>query len=227
MSLATKRGKRSGDLSEVAFERLKQAILSGELSEGARVREARLATEWKVGVTPLREAVRRMAALGYLVLKPNHAPIVRKLTPRDVLQIYQLRELLECFALRENWSQLDKDDFAALRRLVMRVERARTAAMRLKAQLALDARLHDLWSKPRSNPWLAASLEKIQMHRPNLARLLTAHPELADRAFAEHKEILTALEKADVSAALRFLGEHIRKSGRSLVLLLQESYVAP
>ena len=216
---ADKPQKRTGDLAEQAFERLREAILTGELKEGERVREARLAAEWKMGVTPIKAAVRRLAGMGYLVLRPNHAPIVRKLEVSDIEEIYELREMLECHALRKKAADIAKSDLTALRQMVNKVEATTSPASRLRAQFALDTKLHELWISGPTHPWLAASLEGLLIYRPNLIHVLKAHPALVERAFEDHKRILKALEKGNIENAVLLLSEHIKKSGLALVAL--------
>ncbi len=216
-----KQTKRTADLSEVAFQHLRQAILTGKLKEGDRVKESRLAAEWEIGVTPLREAVRRMAAIGYVILQPNHAPVVRKLSADDLREIYALRELLECFALRRVWDTIRKCDLKRLGELVAKANAATTKNRRLQAQFALDTELHQLWVAPEKNPWLASILERLLIYRPNLMKVLAAHPSFVDEAFHEHLQILEALEKRDLDLAVELLGYHIRKSGSVLAELTE------
>lgn len=223
MPPTTKAPKRTADRSEFAFQRLQQAILTGELKAGDRVRESRLAREWDMGVTPLREAVRRMAALGYLILRPNHAPVVRQLGPDDIREIYLLRELLECFALRRGWSTIRRADLRRLDALVAKADAAPTGQKRLQARLALDTELHRLWVSPQKTPWLASIMERLQAYRPNLVRVLADHLDLVEEAFDEHRRILGALKKRELARAVELLGHHIRKSGSVLADLIESA----
>jgi len=211
--------KRTACLAQIAFERLRRAILTGELKEGERVRESRLAADWNMGLTPLREAVRRMAAIGYLVLQPNRAPVVRKLSGDDIRQVYELRKLLEGFALRSNCKAIGRDDLMALRKLAAKADAATTTKGRLQIQFALDTKLHQLWTFRCGNPWLTDSLERLLIYRPNLMNLLVDHRDLVERAFEEHKQILAALEKQNIEKAVQLLGAHIQKSGTALSAL--------
>ena len=102
-----------------------------------------------------------MAAIGYLILRPNHAPVVRKLSGEDILEIYALRELLECFALRRSWETIRKADLKRLKEWVKKANTATTKKRRLQAQLALDAELHQLWISPEKSPWIASILERL------------------------------------------------------------------
>jgi DNA-binding GntR family transcriptional regulator len=219
-SVKTKSGKRSAQLAETTFKQLQQAILSGELKPGERVREQRLAREWGIGRTPLREAVRRAAELGYLILRPNEAPRVRKLSAQDILQIYSLREVLECFALRAAWPKLNGANLQRLRELAKRAESATNAKQKIELQLAFDAALHQLWIKGDGNPWLACSLDRLLIYRPNLVEILMSHRALAERAFEEHCALLAAIEGKNLKSAVWLLTNHIRKSAKVLSALL-------
>jgi len=211
--------KRAADLSEIAFQRLQQALLTGELKEEDRVREARLATKWKIGVTPLREAVRRMAALGHFILKPNHAPVVRKLSGDDIREIYAIREVLECFALRRSWEKIPKSDLDRLGKLAAKAAATTTKKRKLQAQFVLDAELHQLWVSSEKTPWLALILERFLTYRPNLMNVLASHATLVDEAFDEHLQILEALKDRDIDLAIERLGHHIQKAGSVLAKL--------
>lgn len=219
--------KRAADLSGIAFQRLRQAILTGELKEGDRVRESRLAVEWGVGVTPLREAVRRMAEIGHLILQPNHAPVVRTLTGADILEIYALREVLECFAVRRSWDAIRKADLKPLGDLVKKADAAKIRSRRIQAQLALDSRLHELWISHENGPWAASILERLLAFRPNLVHVLINHTKFAGEAFEEHRGILDALQKRDLELTVERLGCHIRKSGIVLAELTNNPLPVP
>ena len=83
-----RRNKRKADTAKQVFQRLVEAILTGELESGIALREASLAREWNVSRTPLREAVRRAAEGGLLVLRPNQPPLIRSLDARSPTGIF-------------------------------------------------------------------------------------------------------------------------------------------
>lgn len=212
--------KRTAQLAEAAFKRLQQAILSRELNQGDTVREQRLAREWNIGRTPMREAVRRAAEFGYLVLRPNQAPTVRQLSPDDIRQIYAIREMLECYALKEAKKHITDEDILKLRELADEAETATKG--RLAAQLIFDATLHETWTSRCGNNWLVEAIDRLLIYRPNLANLLATRSALAEQAFEEHKAILIALEARNFTKAIRMLGVHIKNSGIVLAHITQE-----
>jgi len=212
--------KRTAQSAEIAFQTLRKAILTGELKEGDKVREIRLARQWKIGRTPLREAIRRAAESGYLILRPNHAPIVRELSAADILQIYALRKVLECYALECAWNELRESDFESLRKLEGKVQTAKSGRSRLHAQFTFDNALHQLWVTKNGNPWLISIVERLLIFRPNYqsrdVNILAGRPDLTDAAFEDHQKILAALIQRDLPRALRALRRHISEAGTIL-----------
>jgi DNA-binding GntR family transcriptional regulator len=86
------RGERTAD---VIARRLGQAILSGSITPGTRLREETLAKRFSVSRTPIREALIALSASGLVVLEPNRGSTVLRLTADDVAEVYHLRALLE------------------------------------------------------------------------------------------------------------------------------------
>jgi DNA-binding GntR family transcriptional regulator len=86
------RGERTAD---VVARRIGQAILSGEIAPGARLREEVLARQFLVSRTPVREALILLSASGLVEVEPNRGATVLRLTAEDVAEVYHLRALLE------------------------------------------------------------------------------------------------------------------------------------
>jgi DNA-binding GntR family transcriptional regulator len=83
-----------------ATARLRSAILLAELAPGEEIREARLAREWGVSPTPLREALRSLAAEGLVVQQAQRVTRVAELPRDETIEVYALRLVLEPLALR-------------------------------------------------------------------------------------------------------------------------------
>ena len=87
-------------LSQEVAAIIKERIRSGELEQGERIVESRLAREIGLSLTPVREAVRELVGEGILTVMPNRGPSVRILEPEDAFEIYTLRAQLEGLAIR-------------------------------------------------------------------------------------------------------------------------------
>jgi GntR family carbon starvation induced transcriptional regulator len=86
--------------SEWAEERLRRAIVSGELPPGERVLVERLAHTWDVSATPLREALRVLAGEGLVVLDAQRGARVAEISIADMIEVYELRLMVEPYAFR-------------------------------------------------------------------------------------------------------------------------------
>jgi len=89
-------------------ERLRAAILDGEIAPGAQLVETTLAEQFRVSRGPLREALRQLIEEGLIVTVPYTGTYVTSLSVRDVREIYSMRINLERFAFEQAWSRRDE-----------------------------------------------------------------------------------------------------------------------
>src|SRR3954463_13681390 len=85
-------------IQEKAYNLLRNRILSGDLAPGSALSEASIARQLGNSRGPLREAVRRLTAEGFLRQAPNGGSVVVEFSRRDVAELYELREALEVYA---------------------------------------------------------------------------------------------------------------------------------
>jgi len=211
--------KRPGTTANHAFERLVQGILRGEFVGGRPLREARLAREWDISRTPLREALRRAAEAGFVVLRPNQAPIVRELAEPDIDAMYDLRALLETHALRLAW---DRIDTPLLERLAEQAAAAAPGAGKRWQQrcLAFDRALHRAWTRRCGNAWLQADLKRQHQFWGIFQNWVGREEQALRKAYAEHIEILDAMRAGEQAQAARALRRHIRTSATGVKKVL-------
>ena len=100
--------------SEVAYEALRTAIIEGEFRPGERIIEQRVAADLRLSRTPVREAVRMLAADGLVIATRHRGAIVRPLERADVLDLYELRARLESYAAELASSRAEEADLAEL-----------------------------------------------------------------------------------------------------------------
>jgi len=96
-------------LVDIAYEALRDAITSGTLLPGAPLREAALARHFAISTTPVREALRRLDREGLVRLSPNRGAIVAEFDLREILDLFEIREVLECRAVRRAAGQRSRD----------------------------------------------------------------------------------------------------------------------
>jgi DNA-binding GntR family transcriptional regulator len=93
--------------TEWAEDRLRQAIITGALAPGERIFVEQLAAEWRLSATPLREALRTLAGQGLIVLDAQRGAKVSEVSVPEMLDVYELRLIVEPYALRLS---IERDD---------------------------------------------------------------------------------------------------------------------
>jgi DNA-binding GntR family transcriptional regulator len=204
--------KRSSCRAEQVFNRLVTDIVAGVIPSGEPMREAKIARQWSVSRTPMREAVRRAAEFGLLTLRRNRAPLVRAFTAREVKGLYQMREVLEALALKESWQHIPPRLLVDLRKQARRIAKCKSG-QRIDLCLALDGDIHRAWIDHCQNPWLTQSLQRLWTYIRIFQRFMASDPELVQRSFQEHCQILEALDARSPQSAINALRMHIRRSG--------------
>jgi DNA-binding GntR family transcriptional regulator len=137
------RGLAKSTFREHIAERLREAILCGEIPPGGQLVEATLSAQFDVSRGPLREALRQLAEEGLLVTVPYTGTHVISLSVDDVREIYSMRIVLERFAFEQAWGLRDK----AFRQELLRRQSALTATIDAgddAASIRAELELHGL-----------------------------------------------------------------------------------
>src|SRR5688572_33263170 len=107
---------------------IEEAIVSGELAPGTVLRQEQLSEQFDVSRTPVREALRRLAALGLVTFEPNRGVRVRMLSLDEIREAFMVRAELESLATEIATAKMTDDDLAEPERAERRFSRA-TAAL--------------------------------------------------------------------------------------------------
>lgn len=212
-------GSRLGDKKLQAYRLLKAHVLSGTVGPGASLSEIALARRFGFGRTPVREAIHLLVRDGLIELSPNRGARVVALDLDDIVKLHQVREVLEGLAARLAAGVADKDRIADFEQRFQRLakRRGRSAA----AMERLSADFHLFIAEASGNRHLAEAIEsllgKLSLTRRQVWRDARSHPEIADRAFAEHLGILRALRQGEPDEAERTMRHHIIDPLREIV----------
>lgn len=194
------------------YAELRADIAGGALPAGSPLREVALAGRFGVSRTPVREALRRLQHDGLLV--PGHRGLqVRRADPREVVQGYDLRILLEAEAAAQAARAHGPADLVRLEGLLAR-DRARTAP-----DPAAGGEFHAaVWSAAH-NAVLEDLLHRLMLHAIHESRSTLSVAGRWEEALAEHAALIEAIRAGDAAAARSLAGDHVR-SARELRLRL-------
>lgn len=192
------------------YAALRARIVDGELGRGVKLRQEALAEELGVSRTPLREALRRLAAEGLVEFHPNRGAHVVELSPEDVRAAYEARLIVEPGAARLAAARRPSDQLAALRAAV---EAQRTSADQLASYSASRA-FHLALVRASGNEYLVRLAETLWV--PGLAQAIydrqVERPELLASDLAEHERIAAAVEDGDLELAEVLTRRHIESA---------------
>lgn len=204
-------------LRERAYEAIKRRILDSLYKPGELLSENQLADELGISRTPIREALRDLASGGLVRILPQRGVMVSELTLQDIVEVYQLREQLECFAVRLATDRLSS---AAAAAFLADHERATSCmqAGQLRAAYNHSVLLHSRIVELARNSRLAQFMGQLsdQVHRFGL---LTLRNGRVGPALAEHGEIIEAMVRGESDRAELLMRLHLR-ADRDMVLRL-------
>ncbi|AHH96892.1 GntR family transcriptional regulator [Kutzneria viridogrisea] len=199
--------------SEEVADAIRAAILSGHLRPGDTLVERRLADQLGVSKTPVREALISLAASGLVVLTPTRGSTVRELDAQALRQVYDVRLLLEPWAVSTTAGGQDPGPAVRARRAL---ETARgLLADPDHAELSLVNReFHRALYTGCGNPFVSATLDGVRdLSALAAVSLVWSQPSWRTE-FEEHERILDAVEGGDAATAAALTREHIERSGQ-------------
>lgn len=188
-------------------ERLRQQIFARRLEPGSWIDEMKLAAEFGISRTPLREALKVLAVEGLVTMKVRRGAYVTEMSRDDVAQVYHLLALLESDAAGEVAEQASDAELAQLQSLHDRLEKL---ARQREAFFAANEDFHMALLRIAGNRWrcqIVADLRKVM--KLNRHHSLLRQGRLAD-SLAEHRALMAALKARQRSGATARMLEHFR-----------------
>jgi DNA-binding GntR family transcriptional regulator len=199
-----------------AYEKLKQAIMTGELSPGQPLIETALAEWCQVSRTPIREALTRLQQDG-LIVRGERGLMVRERSPEEILDIYETRIVLEAMAARVAATRRSSLDIISMRRVSDRLE-----AMSTDDEIAMsegNRQFHRTVRAASHNESLGDLLTRLDLHVARYPSTTLSQPGRWQEGNEEHRAIIDAIENHDAELAHRLTTEHFMKA-RELRLAL-------
>lgn len=192
---------------EFVRDTLRNAILTGEIPGGGRLVQAELAEQLQVSTTPVREALRSLAAEGLVRLDAHRGAVVRRLTRDEVLEIFELRCLLEPAALRRAIPRVTPERLEE----AAQIEAEMTAEQDPARWSKLNRRFHRLFIDAAGSERLRQMLETLQDSWAAYIVSSMLHDEQRrERANAQHRSLLQAVRDGDEETATNTMVEHMR-----------------
>lgn len=200
-----------------AYDELRDRIRDGRLGPGERLPEEQLAADLGVSRTPVRDALRRLHADGFIELSPHRGAVVAEWSEDDLDEIYSLRALLEGRAARLAAERMTTDEISAARGVADELARAaRSSTPDLERITALNNEFHDLVRAGCRSPRLVAMVDGL-VQLPLVQRTFRRYDRAAlQRSAAHHLDLVGALEARDADGAEAVMVVHVSAARRAV-----------
>lgn len=195
-------------LHDELLSRIRSLIIDGELTPGKKVPERALCELFGVSRTPLREALKVLAAEGLVELAPNRGAVVATLHLADLEEGFPVMAMLEALSGELACKSITDEEIANIRALHERM-REQHRARNLQEYFTLNRQIHEAILAAARNALLASHYHQV-CHRVRRARLAANYSmEQWDKAMAEHEQIMTLLEARSGKELAAVLHDHI------------------
>jgi len=214
------RAIRRRSLHRHVTDRLRDMIVENELVAGARIDEKALCDLFEISRTPLREALKVLAAEGLVELLPNRGARVATLTEQDIVELFEVVSGIERMAAELAVDRASDAELAELRRAHDRMVRFH-ATRRRSDYFRLNHRIHNMVIELSGNELLVETHAQLmaKIRRARFTAILSQ--ERWDQSMREHEALMKALEARDKIAG-EVLRDHVLATGRVLLRFLGE-----
>lgn len=196
-------------LAQQVYDYLRQSIMSNAYPPNTPLPEVALAARLNVSRVPVREALRRLAADGFVTIAPRQGAVVSSLSAKQFLDAYRVREALETLAIRLATPRFTTSDIAELGRLHLAMQHA-AAAKDTDTFFGANAAFHALIIERAGNEYLRSFYEPLI---DQMRRYRSPSADLRgglERSIDEHAAILAAIRAGDADEAARLMSDHIQ-----------------
>ena len=213
-------------LHDQVAARLRSMLVEGRIAPGAKLNERQLCEQLRVSRTPLREAIKLLAAEGLVDLLPNRGAVAVKLTEADVLNTFEMLAMLEGMSGELAAQRITDAELAELRALHFEML-ACHARRDLSGYYRLNALIHTGINEAARNPVLATTYRSINARVQSLRFRTNQDDAKWAHAVQEHEQMIAALQARDGPALRLVLEVHVLRMRDAVLALLRAGEIYP
>jgi len=196
---------------DAVYERILLQIVRGEIAAGTELKSTKIAEELGISRTPVMQALQRLASDGIVTLELNKRAVVRPGAEKWLVELHELRELLEPAAAARATCRITEDDLARLDKLAAAAEPHSHAGWEAAAQ-QFDFALHLAIADHSGNFALGETIRKIWTFK-RISYLAAPEPAATlVKGYYEHRALLAALHARDAETARAAMHFHLRSA---------------
>ena len=205
--------KDNPTIRKKVYEHVREQILSGQIAPNERLIEAKIAQDIGTSRTPVREALHSLEIEGLIESIPRIGYTVKAISDREVVELWEIRCLIEGLAARWAVEKAAKKLVKELRKNIVRAEE-QVSSGNLDVFVELDGQFHETIARLSGGQRLLELAQTLRRHVLRYRIESIYLPDVALRAIEGHKEILRAIEKGDDAEISLALKNHLEQSKR-------------
>ena len=205
-------------------QRLRQLIVEGDIAPGAKLNERELCERLKISRTPLREAIKTLAAEGLVALLPNRGAVAAQMSEAEVAMTFEVIAGLEGQSGELAAQRIEDAEVAEIKALNFEMRAAHTRAD-LPAYYRINARIHNLINAAARNTVLSQTYLTVNARLQALRFRSNFDPLKWQRAVDEHDRMVEALAARDAFGLRRILVQHLEHKRDAVLELMRQGRV--
>ena len=197
-------------VADQVLDFLRNQILNNELEPGTMLYIDKLATKFGVSTTPVREALVKLEAAGLVTIQRNKGAVVSEMNSQNILDVLEMRQLLELYGCMSAASNISDDEIAELEKIL---ERVKADPGNFEYYTYSDNKLHGTIKRHIKNEIIKESLENITNHSRRIRYYAEETPfieEVILQVTREHEVILEAMKKRNAEILQKAVREHLK-----------------
>ncbi|MEE9611846.1 MAG: GntR family transcriptional regulator [Desulfatiglandales bacterium] len=198
------------NLRDQVYDILKRMIVLKEIKPGEKINEEELADKVGVSRTPIRETLCRLENEGIVRIIPRRGAFVVTLSREEIVEILQIREVLEGLVAQLASQNMDKRTLSRLKVCLEKINSSPDGDNKLLKYTPADMDFHSLLLEASKNKMLQNMMGIVNSHLQMIRLRTVVLPGRAQKTVEEHFKVLDAIEKGDIKAAERLMRKHIQ-----------------
>ena len=193
----------------IVYQQIKEDILNNTFPEGTVIVERKLCDIYQVSRSPIRNALQRLTHEGLLSFVPGKGVVVSSFTTEDILEVYDLIELLQVYAVSSCIAKASPAVAESLRLTLANMEKTISDGELFQCT-RWDQKFHELLIEYAGNSRLKIIYEQLACQQLRFMSTILNDADLANRSLTEHQEIMDAIIRKDSAAAEECLHNHYK-----------------
>jgi DNA-binding GntR family transcriptional regulator len=198
-------------IRDVVYEKLKKAIITGEIGSGERIIENEYAEKLNISRTPVREALRKLERDGLVEYILRKGIIVKTLSKEDIIEIYTIRKSLECLAMEYVLRNITDKDVKRIQGILVKADEAEEKHL-VKEVFNASREFHTQLIKLSGMSRLKSMIDLLDEYIQRFTVINLSDDVRRNQAREEHELILKAIASRKLNDVIAIVSEHLDNS---------------